>query len=392
MLHQLIKAIVDSSARELKRMISRPIYFISTILVMVFCFVFFLTFFNEGQPNKMPVAVVDLDNSSLSRQLIRNIDATQQVKVIMKLNSHKEAREEMQRGNIYGFVEIKKNFAQEAISNRRPAIQLYLNDAYLIAGSLVGKDLMYMSALSNGAVQRQILRAKGVEEFRVMGIIQPISIDTHLVGNPYANYGVYLLNVLLPGVLQLMILMMTIFAIGIEFKERTSNTWLANANNSIFAAVTGKLMPYTIVFFIMGMISNVLLYTYMHYPLNTNIGWMFLNTFLYVVAYQAVGILIIGLLPVLRDGVTIVAFYGLLGFTFAGFTFPIEQMPAWSRIFSYIFPIRHYFNIYVNQALNGLNVQSSTLSYFALFSFCVLPFFVYHRLKDAAIKQNFPIK
>ncbi|MDD3322802.1 MAG: ABC transporter permease [Paludibacter sp.] len=392
MRYQLFKAIIDSSTRELKRMMSRPIYFITTILVMTFCFVFFLTFFDEGQPNKMPIGIVDLDQSSLSRQLVRNIDATQQVSVITKFSSHKEAREEMQRGNIYGFVEIKQNFAKDALTSHRPAIELYVNDAYLIAGSLVGKDLMYMSALSTGAMQRQILRAKGIEESRIMGIIQPIAIDTHLIGNQHANYGVYLLNVLLPGVLQLMILMMTIFAIGIEFKERTSARWLENANNSIFAAVTGKLLPYTLLFFIMGMISNLLLYHYMQYPLHSNIGWMFLNTFLFVVSYQAIGILIIGLMPVLRDGVTIVAFYGLLGFTFAGFTFPIEQMPAMSRIFSYIFPIRHYFNIYVNQALNGLDARNSILSYVALLSFCILPFFVYHRLKSAAIKQNFPIK
>jgi ABC-2 type transport system permease protein len=392
MLKQLYKSIIDSSTRELKRMMSRPIYLIGTVLVMAFCFVFFLTLFNEGQPNDMPIGIVDLDNSSLSRQLIRNIDATQQAKVTLKIYSHKEARQEMQTGNIYGFVEIKKDFAKEALSSHRPAIQLYLNDAYLIGGSLLGKDLMYMSALTSGAMQRQILRAKGIEEFRIMGIIQPIAVDTHLIGNPHANYGVYLLNVLLPGVLQVMILMMTIFAIGIEFKERTSSQWLENANNSIFAAITGKLIPYTIIFFIMGMISNILLYSYMHYPLNSHIGWMFLNTFLFVVSYQAIGILIIGLMPVLRDGVTIVAFYGLLGFTFAGFTFPIEQMPAMSRIFSYIFPIRHYFNIYVNQALNGLDPTNSMLSYMALLSFCILPFFVYHRLKSAAIKQNFPIK
>ena len=392
MLKLLYTSIIDTSTRELKRMLSRPIYFITIILVMVFCFVFFLTLFNEGQPNKMPIAVVDLDNSSLSRQLVRNIDSTQQAEVVMKLRSHKEAREEMQGGNIYGFVEIKKDFAKDALTSHRPAIQLYMNDAYLIAGSLVGKDLMYMSALSSGAMQRQILRAKGIEEYRIMGIVQPIAIDTHLIGNPHANYGVYLLNVLLPGVLQLMILMMTVFAIGIEFKERTSAHWLENANNSIFVAVTGKLLPYTFLFFIMGMISNLLLYSYMQYPLHSNIGWMFLNTFLYVVAYQAIGILIIGLMPVLRDGVTIVALYGLLGFTFAGFTFPIEQMPAMSRIFSSIFPIRHYFNIYVNQALNGLDPRNSMLSYVALLSFCILPFFVYHRLKNAAIKQNFPIK
>ena len=385
-------AIRNSLSRELRCMVGRPIYFIGTVVVMAFCYVFFLTFFEEGQPNKMPIAIVDTDNSALSRQFARNLNATQQVNIIMKVGSHKVAREEMQKGNIYAFVEIDKHFAQDVIANRRPEIKFYVNDAYLIAGSLILKDISYMSALTSGAVERQILRAKGVDESLLMGIIQPIAIDTHQVGNPWANYGVYLSNVLLPGVLQLMILMMTVFAVGIEFKERTSHVWLENADNSIFAALTGKLLPYTIIFTIMGVVGDLLLYRFMHYPMNLSIGWMFLNTFLYVLAYQSVGVLFIGITPVLRDAVTMTAFYGLLGFTFAGFTFPIEQLPYMSRIFSGIFPIRHFFNIYVNQALYGTIIKYSILSFFSLAAFNVLPFFVYHRLKNAAIQQNYPIK
>lgn len=392
MTNNIFTAIADTLRREIKRMMSRPIYFIGTILVMTFCYLFFLTFFNEGQPNKMPIGIVDLDNSSLSRQFIRNLNATQQAKVTMQLGSHKEAREEMQKGNIYAFVEISNGFSKKTISSQRPPLNIYINDSYLIAGSLLGKDIMYMSALSSGAMQRQILRARGLEEKSIMGVIQPITIDTHQIGNSTANYGVYLSNVLLPGVLQLMILMMTIFAIGVEFKDRTSHEWLENADNSMFAALTGKLFPYTILFSLLGIIGNILLYSFMHYPMNSSIWWMFLATFMYVLAYQAIGVLLIGITPVLRDGVTMAAFYGLLGFTFAGFTFPIEQLPFQAQIFSHIFPIRHYFNIYVNQALHGVSIQHSVIAYFALLSFNILPFFVYHRLKNAAIKENFPIK
>lgn len=392
MKQQIIWAIGNSMRREWRRMISRPIYFIGTVLVMVFCYVFFLTFFEEGQPNKMPIAIVDRDNSALSRQFARNLNATQQANIVMKVGSHKEAREEMQKGNIYAFVEIDKGFAHNVIANHRPELKFYVNDGYLIAGSLLLKDISYMSALTSGAVQRQILRAKGVEESRIMGIIQPIAIDTHLVGNAWANYGIYLLNVLLPGVLQLMILLMTVFAVGVEFKESTSHYWLENANNSIFAALTGKLIPYTVIFSIMGIVGNLLLHRFMHYPMNSSIGWMFVNTFLYVLAYQAVGVFFIGLTPVLRDAVTMTAFYGLLGFTFAGFTFPIEQLPYMSRIFSDLFPIRHYFNIYVNQALHGTTIQYSIISFAALLAFNLLPLFVYQRLKNAAIQQNYPVK
>jgi len=388
----IFRAITTTFTRELKRMVSRPIYFISTVLAMSFCYVFFLTFFNEGQPNKMPVGIVDHDNSSLSRQFVRNLDATQQAKVLMHLNSHKEAREEMQKGNIYAFVEIGRDFKGKVISSRRPEINFYVNDGYLIGGSLLLKDMTYMSAITSAGMQQQVLRARGMEENRIKGIIQPIALDLHLIGNPWASYGTYLLNILLPGILQIMILLMTIFAVGVEFKERTSHEWLQTAGNSIFAALTGKLLPYTVLFTLLGVIGDILLYRYMRYPLNSSIGWMFLATLFFVVASQSIGILFIGLVPVLRDGVTIAGLFGVLGITFAGATFPIEQMPRATRIFSDLFPIRHYFNIYVNQALNGADIRYSIVSFVALISFTILPFFVYDRLKNAAIKQNYPIK
>lgn len=383
-------AIKNTINRELKRMVGRPIYFLSTVVVMAFCYVFFLTLFREGLPNKMPVGIVDLDNSSISRQFARNLDATQQADICMRLNSHTEAREEMQRGKIYAFVEIERGFAEKALSNRQPKLTFYVNDSYLVAGSLLLKDISYMSALTSGAMQRQVLRAKGVDESRIMGVIQPINIDLHSIGNPWANYGIYLLNLLFPGVLQLLILMITVFAIGVELKERSSHIWLKMANNSMFTALTGKLLPYTVLFTILGVIANVLLYNFMHYPINSNILWMFLATFLYVLAYQAIAVLIIGIVPVLRDGVTLVAFYGLLGFTYAGFTFPIEQMPNGARIFCDLFPIRHYFNIYVNQALHGANISYSLISYLALLAFCLLPLLIFHRLKNAAIREDMP--
>ena len=79
---------------------------------------------------------------------------------------------------------------------------------------------------------------------------------------------------------------------------------------------------------------------------------MFLASFLMVISYQAIAVMICGIVPVLRDSVTLAALYGLFGLTFAGFTFAIEQMPYYLQIFSYFFPIRYYFLIYVRQANN----------------------------------------
>lgn len=373
-------------------MLSRPIYLFSTVFVMGFCYIFFLTMMREGLPERLPVAIVDLDQSSISRRFFREIQATAMTEVTLRCTSFEEARDEMQKGNIHGIIVIPRDFYKDLLAYRRPEVSFYVNNAYLIGGTLSYKDFLTMSALGSGAVQREMLRAKGLTETAIMGRIQPIIIDSHMIGNPWANYGVYLINLLLPGVLQLMILLLTIYAIGIELKNKTSRDWLEAGEGSLVAALAGKLAPYTILFSILGLAGNILLYKYVQYPMHGSLAVFSLATILYVLAYQAIGIFMIGLFPVLRDGISFAALYGILAFTYAGFTFPIEAMPPLAQGASVLFPIRHYFKIYVSEALLGTSSVNIIISFAALLAFLLLPFIVFRRLKNALINQNYPLK
>ena len=69
--------------REFRRLASRRIYWFILILAPAFCFIFFADLLKQGLPMKLPIAVVDEDNTSLSRQLVRSLDAMAQTEVVM---------------------------------------------------------------------------------------------------------------------------------------------------------------------------------------------------------------------------------------------------------------------------------------------------------------------
>ena len=379
--------------REWKRMVERPIYLFSSVFVMIFCYLFFLTFFSEGLPQAMPVGVVDHDNSYVSRTFIRNIEAVPQIGKVTRFTDYSEARDAMQRGNIYAFFMVDEDFEKKMMSAQQPEFAFYVNDAYLVPGSLIYKDLTYVGKLGSGFVQKTMLEMRGTtDESTLMAMLQPISMDAHLLANPYTNYGVYLINMLLPGIMQMLILLMTVFTIGYELKMRTTPQWLQTANGSFLAALTGKLLPYTLLFSLLGIIGNLILYRYMHFPMNGSLVHLSFATVLYVVAYQAIGVFCIGLLPVLREAISLVAVYAILGVSFTGFTFPVEAMPYGAQIFQHLFPVRFYFKIYVNEALNGAPLHYSAINFVAIAAFFLLPLLVYKRLKNAAIQLNYPSK
>ena len=376
--------------REWKRILGRPIYLFSSVFVMIFCYIFFLSIFNDGMPRSLPIGVVDLDHSYVSRTFVRNMDAVPNVHVVKQYVDYGEARDAMQRGDIYAFYTLDKGFGRKLMSSQQPDFSFYVNEAYIVAGSLTYKELIYMSNLGIAFVQKKMLELRGEEviDKEILATVQPISNDSHMIANPYVNYGVYLLNMLLPGIMQMLILLMTVFTIGFEMKMNTTSNLMETANKSMLAALLGKLLPYTLLFSILGIGGNLVLYKFMHFPMNGSLLRYSFSTVLFVMAYQAIGVMFIGLLPSLREALSLVAVYAILGVSFTGFTFPIEAMPRGVQVFQHLFPTRYYFKIYVAEALNGAPIRYSLIYFAVLAAFMLLPFLTYLRLRNAVMKPT----
>lgn len=375
--------------RECRRLVSRPLYLFSMVGAPLFCYIFFTTLMGSGLPQDMPVGIVDQDQTSTTRQLVRTLDAFQQSKVVAHYPAFNEAREAMQRREIYGFYYIPEGTTAEAQAQRRPTVSFYTNNTLLIAGSLLFKDMKTMSELASGAVVQATLLAKGATDDQAMAYLQPIIIDTHPLQNPWLNYSVYLNNTFAPGVLMLLIFMVTVFSIGVEIKERTARQWLRMGHNSIWISLAGKLLPHTAIFFLMGILYNVYLYGFLHFPCNSGIGPMLLATLCLVLASQGMGILMIGILPTLRLGLSFASLWGVLSFSMCGLSFPLMGMHPTLQALANLFPLRHYFLIYVDQALNGYPMIYSWTNYVALMLFMLLPFLVAPRLKGALIYYKY---
>lgn len=377
--------------RELRIMRNRPIYLLGSVVTVAFCAIFFLTFLKQGLPHDLPIGIVDLDNSSLSRNFARQLDATQLGKVL-KYDSFAEAREDMQSGKITAVCVIPAGMYADVQASRRPTFTYYLNGLYFVGGALSYKNILTMINLADGAVQREVLRAKGVNEDAIMGRIQPVNVDVHQIGNQYTNYGYYLTNIFLPGVLALTVVIILIYSLGAELKYGTSRHLLSTAGGAMYNALFGKLVVYTTLFSVIGLILILLMYDWMHFPIKGSIWNMFLAIVLLVLASESVAIFIIGLLPIPRLALSIGALYSVLAFSMSGFTLPVETMPPYIQGLAEAFPLRHYFLFYSREVIFGTGFAGWWQEVIHLLIFLLLPSLVIYRLKGAYVRQNFPKK
>lgn len=373
--------ILKIARRELRRMASKPIYWFCMIAAPLFCFVFFTSLMAEGLPTDMPLGLVDNDNTTTSRSLARNLDAFEMTSIKEQYANVTEAREAVQRGDIYGFYYIPKGTTRKAQRQELPVVSFYTNYSYLVAGSLLYRDMRTMSELASGAASRTVLYAKGATERQAMAFLQPIVIDSHAINNPWLNYNVYLSNVILPGLLMLFIFMVTVFSIGTEVKYNTVHDWLIMARGSMFHALAGKLLPQTLIFFLIGIAFAIGLYGVLHFPCHCDLPTMLLVMFLGIIGAQGLGVFMFAMLPTLRLSLSFASLWGVISFSICGMSYPVMAMHPTLQGLSLLFPLRHYFLLYVNCALDGYPLMNAAPYVVGLLLFAMLPLLLLRRLK-----------
>ena len=115
---------------------------------------------------------------------------------------------------------------------------------------------------------------------------------------------------------------MTVYAIGSEIKFNTAQEWLTTARGNILTAVTGKLLPYTFIFSVIGILANYILYGVVHIPFHGSLLMMNLMTLIFIIATQALAVFIFSIFPRIAYIISIVSMIGSLGATLSGVTFP----------------------------------------------------------------------
>lgn len=366
--------------RELRRLTSRKIYIFMMLIVPLGFTFFFLNLMNEGLPLRIPVGMVDLDHTSLSRKVWRALNASELIDLSSSPENFHQAMQQVKSGEIYGFFLIPNDFQQKAIGGGTPTLSFYSNMTIFVPGSLSFKGFKTIAVTTSGGIVKTTLVGMGLGEETAGSLIQPVVINSHPLNNPWLNYSFYLSQSFIPCLLALIVLLITVFSICEEKKRGTSVEWLAMAKGNMAVALAGKLLPQTVIFTIVGVTMQAIMFGFLHFPLNCHPLHMILAVLLLVMASQAFATFITEMLPNLRMAMSIVSLVGILCFSIAGFSFPVDKMYGGVAIFSYILPIRYYFLIYIDQALNGIPLYYSRFYYIALLVFLFLPLLGLRRL------------
>ncbi|WP_455663521.1 ABC transporter permease [Phocaeicola sp.] len=375
--------------RELNRMISRRLYFAACILLPLGSIFFMATIFGNGQMENLPIGIVDGDNTATSREIIRTTESVPTFCVTKHYANETEARADVQRKNIYGYLSIPPGFEAKVMDGKETALTYYYHYALMSVGSEIHGA--FQSLLKNISVTPIVTHAValGMNQEEIQSFLLPIVTQNHPLFNPDMDYSIYLTHPFFFVFLQVILLLVTTYAIGSEGKFHTSADWLATADGSIWTAVTAKLLPYTLIFIAMSVLANYVYFGIMHIPMDCGFWPLNLTSALFVIATQALAVFLFSVFPALSIIISIVSMVGSLGATLSGVTFPVPHMFAPVYYTSYLFPVRHFVEIGQNLLYGNYGYAYMWTNVACLFLFLLPPLLLLPHLKRSLISQKY---
>ena len=375
--------------REVGRISSNGEYRTAILWLPLGVILFFAIFFSHEVVGALPVAVVDEDNSSLSRKLVTMLRATPQISLVEEVADMELARQSVLEGRAVGAVEIPDGFARNILSGESAEVVFYDSGANISTNALSAKGVHTAVTSFGAGVALQRAEMAGSMPDEAMAQVMPIGFSTYGLFNPWLNYAYYVAPCFLVMILIIAAMLSTIYAVGTELRYGTSVGWLRSANGSLVGAIFGKLVPATLIIVLLVMIVGVVMFGLYGAPMRGSWAVLIAGVTALVLAYQSVALFIVALTASFRLSLSLGGGYSVLAFTFSGVTFPTMAMLSAVQPFTMLFPYTYFMRLYIDQAVRGSAWWLSMQDIAAMLLFCLLPLLVLSRLKKIFVTRKF---
>lgn len=345
---------------------SKPL-FASVFLYPLIVIFGMMYMFNAEVINRVPITVVDLDNTSTSRSLIQHVSASPSISVAMRNDNLSDAKTALLKGDIFGILLIPNDFEKRMLGNLQPEITGFSNLQYMALGNVLKVGFTQAFGSSLMTMQAERLTTQGVTAQLAMKELSPVAADMHPVFNPTLNYVYTLVNGIVPTILQI-IVMLSIAYTTVQDKYGQLGVLgiLRMNNNSVFQFVVNKIAPYTLVFLMSLFTLDIGLMFFFELPLRGSLLWEMLASFTFITSASLCAIVLTLWLPQRSLNYGSVSIFASPAFGFTGLFYPRMSMDLFAQIWGAILPITWYIEARLDQTLRDAGLLTSLKSIIAM--------------------------
>jgi len=298
-------------------------------------------------------AAVDEANTSASRALLADMQASQVLKFVQPADSVGDLEQLIAIGKISVGVYIPPDFEERLIQQSAPYAQILIDDSDpVILGAVRG-----LAGMSPGS---------HAEQRHSMFAIRPLY-------NPQRRSAVFIVPGLCGVILTLTMVLFTSIAIVRE-RERGNLELLITTPVLSFELMIGKIIPYVLIGYIQISIILLLGVLLFDIPIRGTLSDFYLAAGIFVISTLSLGLLISTIAETQFQAFQITFISFLPQLLLSGFMFPFEGMPRIVQYLAELFPLTHFLRIVRGIILRDASLVSlgAELWPLALFFFIVI--------------------
>lgn len=346
-------AIASSLQREWARLRADPwdIAMLGAIPLALYLLTWWI--FSAGVARDLPLVVHDRDHSAISRNLIRMLDASPGLKVVLAADNEAAALRLIRARQAFGLVSIPADLQESVLAGRGARVQWAYNAQFAAHSGGMTRDVRTVVATLSAGIELQGRARRGAGPAQASARFEPVRTRTSTLFN---ENGSYIPSLALPvafTLLHMFVTLAAVTAIGRELRAATVAEWLAAAHGRLGAALLGKLLIPCAVFVVHALLLFLLLGVVLGWPVQGSATAMLAGTALFITACLALGAVIAAFSSSLRAALSASAFITAPAFAFAGQGFPLLAMPVGARIWAESLPLTHYLQMLNNTWMAG---------------------------------------
>lgn len=308
--------------------------------------------FSQGVARDLPIGVLDLQNSALSRQLIREFDATSTLQVERTFDDVLSAKNAFVGNEIYAYMVIPKNFDRDIYIGTPPQVTVFYNSQFILVGKLINSAALQAHGTFNAQVGAMKQLAKG--DITTQGALaKTLTVRSQITPlfNKNSNYAQFLVSAIVPSIWQIVIVVSSILFLSANYRLYGLEKIAKEKPVKSLLAMSGFYLPF---FLAQGGAFLTFFYVVLDWPMHGSFLPVLFAQLVTVIACMIMGALFFFLTLDPARALSFAAAFTAPSFAFMGVTFPVSDMNFLAVFWRGLLPISHYIEAQTSQINYGV--------------------------------------
>src|SRR5574344_69911 len=398
-----MKNIINIFKSEFKTIFTDP----GTILIMVLAVflygIFYMIPFLKQVLKEIPIGVVDFDNSSMSREMTRNLDSNEYIQVVSRPRDLEEAKLQYYENKIRAYVLIPKDFERDIKRGGSSYVSAYEDSAFLIIYKQVATGIFSTTTETGARIEIAKFMKYGLSKKQAITARLPFDFVQMPLFNPFGSYQNYIYPIILLLILQQTMLIGTGLLAGlIKEKFKGIKLWtkdgklveekithVSEFSDNPIEIVLGKSLAYVLLYLIYALLFILVFPAIVVYNMTYNILLMLLLLIPFLFSVSFLGQASVYFYTERESSLLLLVVTSVPMIFLPGFVYPKEVMPFWLIAFSKFIPATSAIEGLTRVNQFGANFSQVAENFWVLIGLCILYFalacLVYKKLNDGKL-------